>query len=93
MKCSNLFVYSLSLNASHPSLHSQAGQANISEEQLVDRLMDIVGHLVQRKTLKVRSYSLEYYPIFYFIICFDELIPFMFEICLLIRMYEVSIVN
>ncbi|XP_078181698.1 ubinuclein-1-like isoform X2 [Carex rostrata] len=29
-----------------------AGQANISEEQLVDRLMGIVGHLVQRKTLK-----------------------------------------
>ncbi|KAJ4798747.1 wound-responsive family protein [Rhynchospora pubera] len=29
-----------------------AGQVNISEEQLIDRLMGILGHLVQRKTLK-----------------------------------------
>lgn len=31
----------------------QAGQNKISEEHLIDRLMSIVGHIVQRKTLKV----------------------------------------
>jgi hypothetical protein len=56
-----LFIFCLSLDTSHPSLFCQAGQANISEEQLIDRLMGIVGHLVQRKTLKVHFHCLEYY--------------------------------
>ena len=31
----------------------QASQGKVKEEELVDRLMGIVGHLVLRKTLKV----------------------------------------
>lgn len=33
----------------------QANQGKISEDELIDRLMGILGHLVQRKTLKVIS--------------------------------------
>lgn len=32
---------------------SQASQGKVSEDELIDRLMGILGHLVQRKTLKV----------------------------------------
>jgi len=31
----------------------QASQNKISEDDLIDQLMGIVGHIVQRKTLKV----------------------------------------
>ena len=33
----------------------QVNQGKISEEELINRLMGIVGHLVQRRTLKVSS--------------------------------------
>jgi len=36
----------------------QSSQNKISEDDLIDRLMGIVGHIVQRKTLKVSQRTL-----------------------------------